>query len=277
MAQEVIGRPSSQDAEKATPTKDLAREADLMKKLPRLPTPDYLSQFGECSVGSLVVLLIAAVVVFGVWYITAGEEFDENLRLVFFSIVCGEAAMAVFCLLALLFGDPGVIKRRSSTCFPMPPEVENRILASQEMPRTNVRNSGGRSYCVRCCVWREVSKEGVAKGRVTKLIDAAPSCGIIDADSEYQAGHHCGVCQRCVRDFDHHCGFYGRCITKKNMIYFKGVINIGLFTGFTLLCFIPVILKIQIGTGAFIVSLIAVLCIFALGVCCCVCSQCFDC
>ena len=78
----------------------------------------------------------------------------------------------------LLLADPGVVRRRSTTCLPVPPEVEAKLRAHESLDRLkNIKGErrsvawivrgaaltvrvpartgeGMTSYCVRCCVWR---------------------------------------------------------------------------------------------------------------------------
>ena len=139
-----------------------------------------------------------------------------------------------------MFDDPGVVRRSSSNCFPLPPEVEERLRTGQPIdPLRNVVVNG-RQFCVRCCVWREETTtptrfvgvsgthhcEAACRSRPHRPADAAHD----PAD----AGH---TCQRCVRDFDHHCGVFGRCIAgsgmRGNMKYFKLIIASGIAGLFT--------------------------------------------
>lgn len=119
--------------------------------------------------------------------------------------IWAEAITAALCTLFLLFGNAGVVQRSPKTCYPVPAEVVERLTACRTLDGLkNVRGDDGRSYCVRCCLWRPSKEEG----RV----------------------HHCQVCQRCVRGFDHHCGVFGRCIVRENMPCFVALIGM-MFAG----------------------------------------------
>merc|ERR1712032_496209 len=86
------------------------------------------------------------------------------------------------------------------TCYPIPGEVLQRLVAGQSLDgMKNVNGSDGSTYCVRCLVWRPPSHE-------------------------LGKAHHCNTCQRCVTGFDHHCGVFGRCIVDGNMPCFYAVI-----------------------------------------------------
>lgn len=106
----------------------------------------------------------------------------------------------------IVCGGSNEIKRSRETCYPIPAEVTKRLLEERSLlAMTNVKGLRGRTYCVRCLVWRP--PHNVA-GR----------------------SHHCHTCQRCVTQFDHHCGVFGRCIVGGNMPCFYAVISM-LFAG----------------------------------------------
>lgn len=108
----------------------------------------------------------------------------------------------------ILFAGAGVVKRSPSTCYPIPEEVAQRLLAKPQKSFADMENIKGpaeKSYCVRCFVWRPIES------------------------------HHCQICQRCVTGFDHHCGVFGRCIVDGNMICFKAVLTMLLLGFFTLI------------------------------------------
>mmetsp|Transcript_82791 Transcript_82791/g.208449 ORF Transcript_82791/g.208449 Transcript_82791/m.208449 type:complete len:239 (-) Transcript_82791:126-842(-) len=116
------------------------------------------------------------------------------------------AAVAFACVAYLLCGDNGEVKRTARTCYPIPPQIARFLMSSDSMDgMSNVTGPDGRTYCVRCLVWRPKEGEG----------------GV---------GHHCSTCQRCVTGFDHHCGVFGRCITSRNMPCFYTLIAM-LLTG----------------------------------------------
>ena len=99
-----------------------------------------------------------------------------------------EASLALVCLLGLLFGDPGTLKRSPELCFPLPQLVAEKLRQGQTLSRMENIHEGGQVFCVRCCIWRP---------------DASPP--------HYQdTTHHCSTCQRCVTHFDHHCGVRGK-------------------------------------------------------------------
>jgi len=95
----------------------------------------------------------------------------------------------------------------------MPMEVKARLELRQPLDDLSNFEESGRSFCVRCLVWRPKS------------------------------AHHCRICQRCVVNFDHHCNIFGRCIAGKtlldprpqgqnygcsgNMMYFWGLLGTG--------------------------------------------------
>lgn len=172
-----------------------------VESLPPLPQPNHKQMCAEACMGNFVVgLLIVIFVGFGHLMSPAS---------VWLHLLHAEAAVAICCLIGLMFGDPGVVKRSLDTCLPLPDEVEQRLAASgsldevdQLQMQSNLKSDDGeRTFCVRCLVWRPMG------------------CGDV---------HHCRICNRCVTHFDHHCGVFGRCIAGNgfggNFGYFKVII-----------------------------------------------------
>ena len=101
------------------------------------------------------------------------------------------AAVAISCLTIILNTTSHLIERTAESTTPIPSEVADALRGivdlngrAAEMPQRNIDGNDGRTYCVRCHVWRPV---GVST-------------------------HHCRVCGRCSIHFDHHCHILGRCI-----------------------------------------------------------------
>ncbi|KAL1500256.1 hypothetical protein AB1Y20_012924 [Prymnesium parvum] len=175
--------------------------------LPPLPLPDRRARASQAALGALLVASLAASLAAA----TAAAAPPPRAA-AWLSLVAAEAAAALGCLLGLLLADPGALRRSPERCFPLPPRVEAAVRRGAPL-RSNVEE-GGRTFCVRCLVWRE----------------------------EGEAAHHCATCGVCVRDFGHHCAVFGRCIAGKGFRgtrgYFKGIIAAGaagVATPFTLL------------------------------------------
>ena len=131
---------------------------------------------------------------------------------VFVAIVDAGALAALACFLGISLADPGVVHRGALTCSPLPAEVEERL--RRGAPLTDLQNltEEGRSFCVRCCVWRDpqhVRRRG-------RLWEAASACLAHDECMRAQ-GHHCSKCGKCVLFFDHHCGVLGHCIAGRGL------------------------------------------------------------
>mmetsp|Transcript_59112 Transcript_59112/g.157306 ORF Transcript_59112/g.157306 Transcript_59112/m.157306 type:complete len:218 (-) Transcript_59112:91-744(-) len=159
--------------------------------LPPLPSRDP-AYFTEPLLGVLIVGGLTSMTVVACHFLAT-----PAMKVIVLPLIWMWAGLATCGVLFLLFGSPGVVRRSPVTCYPIPPEVQSRLLSSR--PLHGLGNVVGPensethgSYCIRCFVWRPPSTSG-------------------------NVSHHCGVCQRCVIGFDHHCGVYGRCIVKGNM------------------------------------------------------------
>jgi hypothetical protein len=164
-----------------------AIEPQSLDELPPLPKQNLGTMRAQACTGCSVVLLMIGLLV-GLPHMVrpnVGARFAEGGAIpVLLIILYAEAAVAIFCLCGLMFGDPGTLKRSADRCFPLPQPVIQRIRARQSLAGLENIHEGEKSFCVRCMIWRP---------------DVLPP--------RYRDNtHHCSVCQRCVVDFDHHCG-----------------------------------------------------------------------
>jgi len=185
-----------------------------------MTSPVYTEMRSEAACGCTFVLFLIGLFVAMVHGFAGGSgNVPKQIMQVGLIAIYTEAGLALFCLSALMLGNPGVVKRSERNTFPLPAEVCERLgkgLALEGLE--NVRGDGGRSFCVRCMVWRSSD------------------------------AHHCSTCQRCVERFDHHCGVFGRCIAGRgclagNMRFFKSLIGLGMMGGLTALGFVAISLK----------------------------------
>jgi hypothetical protein len=180
--------------------------------LPPLPPPDRKSLRAEkCGGGSLVGCLITTFVTLTLVF-TMGTPKATFIPIAV--VVVTEAAIAIFCLGWIQHGDPGIVQRSRKSCTPVPPEVVEKLSAERSDTGVGLHPLAGmvnikeqdRSYCVRCCLWREETPERAWYSCMYPVGAVAPKPVQV---------HHCSTCQRCVRHFDHHCGVLGRCIAGK--------------------------------------------------------------
>ena len=181
-----------------------------VSELPPLPTPNYSTMRSQAASGMLVVFVMSCAMV-GMPHVSLGGKegpFDGPFgsKWIGFILLYLEASLAFCCLLGLLWGDPGVLKRSQERCFPLPAAVLDKLAMRESLAGMENVYEGGHTFCVRCCIWRP---------------DAPPP-------TYRDTVHHCSVCNRCVADFDHHCGVFGRCIAGRgwrgNMGFFKGIL-----------------------------------------------------
>ena len=203
--------------------------ADVMALLPPLPRPDYEVQLPERFRGCALVLGLTIIFVSATTTLVQVSALSPTFTWTCCTLIWSEALVALICLLKIQFGDAGELKRSKETCLPVPAEVRGAILAGQTHTLlTNIDGEDGRTYCVRCFLWRPASSRNF---------------------SNHNHIHHCRTCQRCVAKFDHHCGVLGRCIAGScmsgNMGCFRALIftgQLGLWT-FVVSCSIAIIIR----------------------------------
>lgn len=176
--------------------------------LPPMPVPDLKQMRSEAAGGCSFVICVVITCV-GVTVGTTRALPESMHASLIVTLVIVEALVALCCLAYLMWGDPGVIPRNRHTVLPIPTAVAEKLAAAAAAPGgeamhplmglQNIRD-GDRSYCVRCCVWRD-EVETLPVGWIASLC-RPQSC----QRPRRVKVHHCSTCQRCVRHFDHHCG-----------------------------------------------------------------------
>jgi Flp pilus assembly protein TadB len=105
---------------------------DIVAALPPLPPPDHAQQRRESRRGCCLVLwIVCACVVTTTTVVSLYVSSERALQRVLLLAVWAEAAVAVGCLLGIMYGDPGVVKRSTATCLPPHPEVVRRLQAGE--------------------------------------------------------------------------------------------------------------------------------------------------
>lgn len=200
-----------------------------LELLPPPPIPNYLAKRQEALLGCITVSTIVTLFVGATNAVVfAVKEMPPVARWVLIILIWTEAAVGLICLAGILLSDPGVIPRGPSHSLPLPPGVTiMQGMFGLEMRMHYTQNyvaDDGRSYCLRCCVWRP-------------------------PDS-----HHCSTCGVCVSNFDHHCGIFGRCIAgswlQGNMKYYRGILVSFLVGGVT--CITSVVWGLSLALGRYV-------------------------
>jgi len=206
-----------------------------LKDLPPLPRPNRAIMRSEACTGVTTVLVLIGLLMgiphavrFGAGWRWPSDGLLDSTAICFLCLYA-ESTIAILCLLGLIFGDPGALKRSPERCFPIPAAVIERIRSGQPTAGMDNVYTDGQVYCVRCCIWRHRRRPSRA--------------GASYYDDHDENVHHCSICQRCVSHFDHHCGVFGRCIAGDgfggNMGYFKIILSMA-FAGFVT-CFATII------------------------------------
>ena len=127
--------------------------------LPPMPRPNSSQKRSEACCGCAVVLTVIAVCVGGTHLFAAG--FDAEVQLIFQIVVLAEAAVALLCLLGLMLGDPGTLRRSEARCTPIPAgPIREALLQGKPLPQSvsNHHEPERGTFCARCLLWREVRR-----------------------------------------------------------------------------------------------------------------------
>ncbi|CAK9000088.1 unnamed protein product [Durusdinium trenchii] len=208
-----------------------------LEDLPPLPKPlrDKLLQSlgGTAYVAAQIALAVGGTQGF---VLTALPNLSQRALLtpklwwIFFVAIYVEAGIALICLLYLLFGDPGVIRRSAESCFPLPVEVAHKLQQNESLQDLTANiDDGDRTFCVRCLVWRPKHEPSIfAEAPAVQKLKRVVRWLVFVPGFRSGNSHHCRTCGRCVRFFDHHCGVFGRCIAgticSGNMPFFLMII-----------------------------------------------------
>eukprot|EP00429_Kryptoperidinium_foliaceum_P036228 CAMPEP_0176177270 /NCGR_PEP_ID=MMETSP0120_2-20121206/90815_1 /TAXON_ID=160619 /ORGANISM="Kryptoperidinium foliaceum, Strain CCMP 1326" /LENGTH=266 /DNA_ID=CAMNT_0017515363 /DNA_START=63 /DNA_END=861 /DNA_ORIENTATION=+ len=163
-----------------------------LASLPPLPkrSPKYRSEplMGICIVSVLSIMLVS--VTQGVNAAASANSSsvvsDEarsqgaSIQRVAVALIWAEAGIAVFSMFYLLLGNAGVIHRSEKTCYPIPREVEERLLQRRSLEGLkNIRGPGGSRTMgtIACDVWCG------GRRRTTGKSTTATSASVVSAAS----------------------------------------------------------------------------------------------
>ena len=157
--------------------------------LPPLPTPKYSAMNQQSAIGCATVIGIVFACVSATHVAVALGELSDPLPTVFVTAIWAEAIIAMTCLLGLMFGDPGVIKRCEERCTPVPPGLIRNTLVRLSPLRSHRRCLPPQSPRLPCadytpglCSWQDRRSSPRTSRRTTPTRDAArtacaASCG----------------------------------------------------------------------------------------------------
>ena len=96
--------------------------------LPPLPERDYCAMRGEACCGNTLVLFLIILFVAPMQaYVHNSVQPMTTMVAIWMGAIYMEAATAIICLLGLMWGDPGTVKRTPENCFPLPEIVAERL------------------------------------------------------------------------------------------------------------------------------------------------------
>jgi DHHC palmitoyltransferase len=158
----------------------ISANAIPLDAFPPLPTPRHAIQRNEALCGISMVTGIAGVLV-GLTHgiaLTIGfdAQTDPAAWWIIFSLIYGEALLAVVLLAAILLVDPGFVQRNTDTCYPLPPAIGKWLAEGAdpdekptELYFPSLEANCKDTYCTRCLVWRKAG----TKSDPTKASGAA--------------------------------------------------------------------------------------------------------
>ena len=175
---------------------------ELGCNLPPLPKPNLPVMRSEACCGICVVVGIVAICVTATT--SAASSLPVGIGGPLIALVLCEAFVALGCLGYLMWGDPGVVRRTRATCLPVPPEVLEKLAGIEHpQPLAGMRNiqDRGRTYCVRCCLWRDAPPGHLPRSRGDSQLDALDGFPDAGAGGLFGFGGG-GAVQRCIGIFD---------------------------------------------------------------------------